>query len=88
MHHIHLGSLDLVVSVLLVPESVLVVPVISLSLGVERVSEVGWSRGGNPVSWSLGTQEVVNKLLVLSFVVLLNNTEASGLGAYNSKKFK
>jgi hypothetical protein len=88
LEHVDLSSLDLVVSILLVPESVLVEPVVSLGLGVKRVSEVGWSGRSHPVCWSLGTEEVVNKLLVLSFVVLLNNTEASGLGAYNSKKFK
>jgi hypothetical protein len=43
LHHVHLSSLDLVVSVLLVPKSVFVVPVISLGLSVEGISEVGWS---------------------------------------------
>lgn len=43
LHHVHLSSLDLVVSVLFVPKSVLVVPVISLGLSVEGISEVGWS---------------------------------------------
>jgi hypothetical protein len=40
LEHIDLGSLDLVVSILLVPESVLVEPVIGLGLGVKRISEV------------------------------------------------
>jgi hypothetical protein len=83
LEHVDLSSLDLVVSILLVPESVLIEPVVSLGLGVKRVSEVGWSGRSNPVSWSLGTEKVVNKLLVLSIVVLLNNTEVSGLSAYN-----
>ena len=43
LHHVHLGSLDFVVSVLLVPESVLIEPVVNFSLGVKWVSEVGWS---------------------------------------------
>ena len=81
LEHVDLSSLDLIVSILLVPESVLVEPVISLGLGVKGVSEVGWSGGGNPVSWSLGTEEVVNKLLVLSIVVFLNDSETSRLGA-------
>ena len=81
MEHVDLSSLDLIVSILLVPESVLIEPVISLGLGIEGVSKVGWSGGGNPVSWSLGTEEVVNKLLVLSIVVFLNDSETSGLSA-------
>ena len=76
-----MSSLDLVVSVFLVPDSVLIEPVISLGLGVEGISKVGWSGGGDPVSWSLGTEEVVNKLLVLSIVVFLNDSETSGLSA-------
>ena len=81
MEHVDLSSLDLIVSVFLVPNSVLVEPVISLGLGVKWVSKVGWSGGGDPVSWSLGTEKVVNKLLVLSLIVLLDNTEASRLSA-------
>ena len=44
MQHVDLGSSDFVVSVGLVPDSVLVEPVVDLSLGVERIAEVGWSR--------------------------------------------
>jgi hypothetical protein len=77
LEHVDLSSLDLIVSIFLVPESVLVEPVISLGLGVKWVSKVGWSGGGNPVSWSLGTEKVVNKLLVLSIVVFLNDSETS-----------
>ena len=81
MEHVDLSSLDLIISVLLVPESVLIEPVISLGLGVKWVTEVGWSGGSDPVSWSLGTEKVVNKLLVLSIVVFLNDSETSRLGA-------
>lgn len=81
MEHVDLSSLDLIVSILLVPESVLIEPVISLGLGVKGVSEVGWSGGSDPVSWSLRTEEVVNKLLVLSIVVFLNDSETSRLSA-------
>jgi hypothetical protein len=70
LEHVHLSSLDLVVSILLVPDSVLVEPVIGLGLGIKRVTEVGWSGRGDPVGWSLGTQEVVDQLLVLSVGVL------------------
>ena len=80
MEHVDLSSLDLIVSVFLVPKSILVEPVISLGLGVKWVSKVGWSRGGHPVSWSLGTEKVVNKLLVLSITVFLKDSETSGLG--------
>lgn len=80
LEHVDLSSLDLIVSVFLVPESVLVEPVISLGLGVKWVSKVGWSGGGDPVSWSLGTEEVVDKLLVLSIIVFLEDSETSRLG--------
>ena len=81
LEHIDLGSLDLVVSILLVPESVLVEPVIGLGLGVKRISEVWWSRWSNPVGWSLRAQKVINEFLILSLVVLLNDTEISSGGA-------
>jgi len=55
LEHIDLGSLDLIISILLVPQSVLVEPVIGLGLGVQGVAEVRGSRRGHPVSWSLGT---------------------------------
>ena len=77
MKHVHLGSLDLVVSVLLVPESVFIKPVINFGFGVKWISKVRWSRGSYPVGWSLCAKKVVNKLLVLSLIVLLDNTEAS-----------
>lgn len=81
LEHVDLGSLDLIVSILLVPKSIFIEPVVGFGLGVKRVTEVGWSGGSDPISWSLGTLEVVNKLFVLSLVVLLNDSEASGLSA-------
>jgi len=80
LHHVHLGSSDFVVTVGLVPHSVFVEPVVDLGFGVERISEVGWSGWGDPVSWSLGTEEVIDKFFVLSFVILLNNSEVSDWG--------
>jgi len=81
LHHVHLSSLDFIVSVFFVPESILIKPVIGLGLGIKRISEVGWSWRSDPVSWSLGTEKVVNKLFVLSLIVLLNDTEVSWLGS-------
>lgn len=81
LEHVDLSSLDLVISILLVPKSVFVEPVIGLGLGIERVSEVGGSGGGNPVGWPLSAQKVVDKFLILSIVVLLDNTETSRLSA-------
>ena len=77
LKHVHLCSSNFVVSVFLVPESVLIVPVISLSLSVEWISEVRWSRGGNPVGWSISAKEVVSKLLVLAFIIVLDDTKVS-----------
>ena len=81
MEHVHLGSLDLIVSVLLVPDSILIKPVISLGLGVKGIAEVGWPGGGYPVGWSVGTQKVVDQLLVLPIVILSEDTETSLLSA-------
>ena len=81
LEHVHLGSLDLIVSVFLVPDSILIKPVIGLGLGVKGVTEVGWSGGGYPVGWSVGTQKVVDQLLVLPIAVFCEDTETSLLSA-------
>jgi len=81
LQHVHLGSSDLVVSILFIPGSVLVEPVIGLGLSVEVVAEVRWSRWGEPVSWSSRTKEVIDKFFIFSFCVILENSEASRLGA-------
>ena len=81
LKHVHLGSLDLVVSVLFVPESVFIKPVINFGFGVKWISKVRWSWGSYPVGWSLSAKKVVNKLLVLSLIILLDNTKASRLSA-------
>lgn len=80
LHHVQLGSSDFVVSVGLVPHSVFVEPVVDLGFGVERIAEVGWSGWGNPVGWSFGTEEIIDKLFIFSFVILLNNSEVSDSG--------
>jgi len=58
LEHVDLSSLDLIVSVFLVPESVLVEPVISLGLGVKWVSKVGWSGGDKNYSYSRNDWQV------------------------------
>lgn len=40
LHHVELGTSDFVVTVLLIPDSVLVEPVVCLGLHIEGVSEV------------------------------------------------
>jgi hypothetical protein len=76
-----LGPLNLIVSVFLVPESVLIEPVIGFGLCVKGITKVGWSGGGHPVGWSVGTKKVVDQLLVLPIVVFCEDTETSLLGA-------
>mmetsp|Transcript_24605 Transcript_24605/g.38213 ORF Transcript_24605/g.38213 Transcript_24605/m.38213 type:complete len:206 (-) Transcript_24605:145-762(-) len=80
LEHIDLSSLDFVVSVLLVPQSVLIEPVVDLGLGVERISEVGGSGGGNPVHGSVRGQEVISQFLILPLVILLDDTEVPHRG--------
>ena len=82
MEHVHLGSLDLVISVFLVPESVLIEPVIDLSLNIEWVTEVGGSGRSNPVHVAVGSEEIVSQFLASSLIVFLENTEATD-GSYN-----
>jgi len=64
---------------------VLVEPVVNLGLGVEGVTEVGGSGGGNPEFVLIIAEQVVNQLLVLSLVVLLDDAEVSGSRAYINK---
>jgi hypothetical protein len=75
LEHVDLSSLDFVVLVLLVPQSVLIEPVINLGLGVDGISEVGWSRGSNPELRFFSAEHIIDQLLVLSLVVFLDNTE-------------
>ena len=56
---------------------VLVEPVVSLGLGVERVAEVAGARGSHPVVGAVRQQEVVDKLLVATLVVLLHDAEVT-----------
>lgn len=56
---------------------VLIEPVIDLGLHIKGIAEVGGAGRGNPVHRSVGSEEVVSQLLVLSFVVLLHDTEVT-----------
>ena len=77
LHHVGLGALDVVVAVLFVPKSVFVEPIVNLCLHVERIAEVGGAGGCNPVHGAIGGKQVVGELLVLSFIIVLDNTEIS-----------
>ena len=77
LKHVDLGSLDLIVSVLLIPQSVLIEPVVSLSLGVERIAEVRRTRRSDPVSGPIRTENVVSELLRFTVAVLLKDAEVS-----------
>lgn len=83
LEHVDLSSLDFVVLVLFVPQSVFVEPVVNLGLGVNGVSEVGRSRRSNPEFLLISAEHVVDQLLVLSIVVLLDDTEVSACLAYS-----
>jgi hypothetical protein len=65
---------------------VLIEPVVNLGLGVEGVSEVGWAGGSNPEFVLISDEHVVSQLLVLSLVVVLDNTEVSESGAYIKRR--
>mmetsp|Transcript_6205 Transcript_6205/g.4387 ORF Transcript_6205/g.4387 Transcript_6205/m.4387 type:complete len:241 (+) Transcript_6205:169-891(+) len=77
LNHVHLGTFNFVVFVLFVPKSVLIEPVVSLGLGVNGITEVARSARGNPVVRSIGHQKVISQLLVLSVVIVLQDSEVS-----------
>jgi len=81
LSHVDLGTSDLVISVFFVPGSVLIEPVIDLSLDIKWVTEVGGSGRGNPVHVTVSGQDVVSQLLASSFVVFLDNTEVTSRGS-------
>ena len=56
---------------------VLVEPVIGLCLGVKRVAEVAGAGRSHPVVGAVRQQEVVDKLLVATLVVLLHDAEVT-----------
>merc|ERR1740139_1566300 len=80
LDHVHLGTTNLVITVLFVPHSVFIEPVVSLGLGVKRVAKVGWTRARHPVQWTVVELEVVDQLLVSPLVVLLHDSEVTYWG--------
>ena len=62
---------------------VLVEPVISLGLGVERVTEVRGARRSDPVHGAVRSQDVIRQLLVPALVVLLHDAKVSHWGGCN-----
>ena len=56
---------------------VFIKPVVGLRLGIERVSEVRWSRRGDPEHLAVGAKKVVCQFLVLPLIILLHNAEIS-----------
>ena len=44
LDHVHLSTTDLIVTVLLIPHSVLVEPIVGFSLLIERITKVGRAR--------------------------------------------
>jgi len=75
LNHVHLSTADFVVTVLLIPDSVLVEPVVGLGLNIERVTEVGWAGRGHPESVPVLQSEAVDELLVLSLIVILHDSK-------------
>lgn len=75
LNHVHLSSLDFVVSVLLVPQSVLIEPVVGLGLGVNGITEVARTARGHPEVRAVSDEQVVCQFLVLSVVVILQDAE-------------
>lgn len=80
LQHVDLSTLNLVVLALLIPESVLIEPVVSLGLGIKWIAEVGGSRAGDPIRRPVSAKLGVDQLLRLPLVVLLQNTEVPSLG--------
>ena len=81
LEHVNLGSSDLIISILFVPGSVFVKPVVGLGLGIEWVAEVRGSRWGQPVSWSLSDEQIINQFLIFPLRIILEDSKASSLSA-------
>jgi len=77
LEHVDLRTSNFVITVLLVPRSVLIEPVVGLGLNVKRIAEVGGTGRGDPEHLAIGLEQVIGKLLVLSVVVILHNTEVT-----------
>jgi hypothetical protein len=77
LDHVGLGTSDLVVSILFVPKSVLIEPVIDFGLDIKRVAEVAGAGWGNPKHVAVSAEQVVSQFPVFSFVVLLHDTKVT-----------
>jgi len=77
LEHIDLSTADFVITVLLIPGSVFIEPIVGLGLDIEGIAKVGGSRRSHPVHISVSGQDIVGQLLVLSVVVVLHDTEVS-----------
>lgn len=81
LQHVHLGSSDLIIPILLIPGSIFIKPVICLCLCIEVVAEVWWSGRSQPVGGSLRYRKIIYQFFIFSFCIVLENTEASRLCA-------
>lgn len=81
LQHVNLSSSDLIISILFIPGSIFVEPVVCLGPNLEWVTEVGWSGWSEPVSWSLSAKDIINQFLILSFSIILKNSKVSWLSS-------
>ncbi len=79
--YINLSSFNFILSVFLIPESILVKPVVHLCFCINWVTKICWPRGGHPKLRPIGAQNVICQLLVLPLIVFLDNTKISSSSA-------
>ena len=77
LNHVHLSTTDLIVTVLFIPDTILIEPIVGFGLLIERIAEVGRARGGYPVHRPVGQSKIVNQLLVPALIVLLHDAEVA-----------
>lgn len=71
-----MGSLDFVVLSFLVPESILVEPVVDFCLSVNGITEIRRPRGSNPELWLFRNQQIIDEL-VLALIIFLDDAKIS-----------
>ena len=77
LNHVHLSTTDLIVTVLFIPDTILIEPIVGFGLLIERIAEVGRTRGGYPVHRPVGQSKIVNQLLVPALIVILHDAEVA-----------
>ena len=77
LDHINLSSLDVIVFVFLIPESVFVKPVIYFGLSINGISKIWGSWRCYPEFVFFSAKNIIYKLLISSFVIFLHNTKVS-----------